>query len=134
MRPMLIAGLVAASCALAWAATAQMKGNFIGSGTYATVEGCKKVAALVAGAVRNVETVPETLTQDGFAGWEGSCTFRSITEFEKGKKWKAAMDCQEGAEEGPESDLFERLPDGSLKVTVMGNDTIFVRCDAEKGN
>ncbi len=78
--------------------------------------------------------MPETLTQDGFEGWEGSCTFRSITEVEKGKTWKAAMDCQEGAAEGPESDLFERLPDGSLKVTVMGNDTIFVRCDAEKGN
>ncbi len=133
MRPMLIAGLVAASCALAWAAIAQMKGNFIGPGTYATAEGCKKVAALAAGAERNVGTVPETLTQDGFEGWEGSCTFRSITEVEKGKTWKAAMDCQEGAGEGPESDLFERLPDGSLKVTVMGNETIFVRCDADKG-
>ncbi|MGE0052912.1 MAG: hypothetical protein AB7S74_01770 [Hyphomicrobium sp.] len=133
MRPLMIASLVAASCALTWVALAEVKGNFIGPGTYATADGCKKVAALAQGKERNVETVPETLTKDGFQGWEGSCTFRSITEVEKGAKWKAAMDCQEGAEEGPESDLFERLDDGSLKVTVMGNHTIFVRCDAEKG-
>ncbi len=63
-----------------------------------------------------------------------ACTFRSITEIEKGKKWQASMDCHEGGEEGPESDIFERLQDGSLKVTVMGKSSIFVRCDKDKGN
>ena len=77
--------------------------------------------------------MPETLTEDGFMGWEGSCTFTSFTEIEKDKKWKALMHCVEGPDEGPESDIFERLPDGKLKVTVMGDATIFERCDAEKG-
>ena len=88
---------------------------------------------IAAGGFKNVETVPETLTMQGFLGWEGSCSFRSITEVEKGKKWKAAMDCHEGAQEGPESDIFERVADGSIKVTMMGNDTMFVRCDGKEG-
>lgn len=111
----------------------EIKGTFIGEGIYATAEGCKKLAALAAGADRNIETVPETLTIDGFEGWEGGCTFASFTEVEKGKKWKARLHCVDGPDEGPESDIFERLPDGKIKMTVMDNDTIFERCDAEKG-
>ncbi len=109
-----------------------VKGTFIGEGVYATADGCKKLAALKAGADRNVGTVPETLSEDGFEGWEGACTFSSITETVKGKTWKARMWCGEGADEGPESDVFERLDDGRLKVTVMGNTTVFERCDAAK--
>ena len=115
------------------AETAAIKGTFIGPGTYATAEGCKKLAAIAAGADQNVETTPEKLTEDGFEGWEGSCTFKSFTEVEKGKKWKALLHCADGPEEGPESDIFERLPDGSLRVTVMDNATIFQRCDADAG-
>lgn len=114
-------------------AGAEVSATFIGPGTYATEGGCTKLAAIAAGGDRNAGTVPETLTQDGFMGWEGSCTFTSFTEIEKDKKWKALMHCTEGPEEGPESDIFERLPDGKLKVTVMDNATIFERCDAEKG-
>lgn len=110
-----------------------VKGSFIGEGTYATADGCKKLTALTAGGDRNVGTVPETLTVDGFEGWEGGCTFTSFTEIEKDKKWKALMHCAEGPDEGPESDIFERMPDGKIKVTVMDNATIFERCDAEKG-
>lgn len=115
-------------------ARADVKGTFVGPGVYAMPGRCEKLDAIAKGGPRNVETVPETLTMDGFEGWEGACSFRSITEIETGKKWKASMDCHEGAEAGPESDIFERMPDGSLKVTVMGNDTIFVRCDKDKGN
>lgn len=114
-------------------AAADVVGTFVGPGTYATAEGCKKLEAIAAGGFKNVETVPATLTMQGFLGWEGSCSFRSITEVEQGKKWKAAMDCHEGASEGPESDVFERLADGKLKVTIMDNATIFERCDADKG-
>lgn len=134
MRALLILG---AACALAGQAGAvepkTVKADFIGPGTYATAEGCNKLAALAAGAERNVGTVPETLTVDGFEGWEGSCTFRSVTEVTKGTKWTASMDCNEGAEEGPESDTFERLGDGSIKVTVMGNATVFERCATATG-
>lgn len=114
------------------AAAGEVKGTFVGDGIYATADGCMKLAALASGGDRNVETVPETLTVNGFEGWEGGCTFASITEIEKGRKWKARLHCVDGAEEGPESDVFERMPDGTIKVTIMGNDTILQRCDAEK--
>ncbi|MBK9079456.1 MAG: hypothetical protein WBP38_03325 [Hyphomicrobium sp.] len=132
----LTAAIVFASVASvsAQADVAVVKGTFVGAGTYATDEGCKKLAALAAGGDKNVGTVPETLTEDGFEGWEGSCTFTSFTEIEKGKKWKVLMHCTDGPDEGPESDIFERLPDGKLKVTVMDNATIFQRCDTDKGN
>ncbi len=114
-------------------AFAGVKGTFIGAGSYATKEGCEKLKAIDAGGDRNVETAPDVLTEDGFMGWEGACTFKSITEKEPGKMWSAAMDCAEGASEGPETDIFEKMLDGSIKVTVMGNATTLVRCDAEKG-
>lgn len=114
-------------------AAAEVRGTFVGPGTYATAEGCEKLKAIAAGAARNVTTVPETLTAEGFLGWEGACSFHSITEVEKGKKWTANLKCFEGADESKESDIFERLPDGSIKVTIMGNDMIFVRCDSTEG-
>ena len=121
------------SVGVAPAVAGDIKGTFIGPGTYATAEGCHKWKAIEAGGDRNAGTVPEVLTQDGFQGWEGACTFSSITEKEPGKMWSAAMDCHEGATGGPESDIFERLADGAIKMTVMGNATTLVRCDAEKG-
>jgi len=130
MAQVALAGLLVCSAP----ASAEVKGDFVGPGVYALPGRCDKVEALAKGGPKNVETVPETLTANGFEGWEGACTFRSITEIEPGKKWKASKDCHEGAEEGPESDIFERLDDGSLKVTVMGNESIFVRCDKDKGN
>ena len=114
-------------------ARAAVKGTFIGPGIYATQDGCEKLKALAAGGDKNVGTVPETLTEDGFSSWEGTCTFKSFTEKEKGRMWSAAMDCAEGATEGPESDVFERILDGSIKVTVMNSATTLVRCDTDKG-
>lgn len=128
-----VAASLAGLSALTATAAADVVGTFVGPGTYATAEGCKKLEAIAAGGFKNVETVPETLTMQGFLGWEGACSFRSITEVEKGKKWKAAMDCHEGAQEGPESDIFERVDARTIKVTVMGNDTMFVRCDGKEG-
>jgi hypothetical protein len=119
--------------ALAQPASAEVKGAFIGPGTYATDEGCKKLAVLAAGGDRNVGTVPETLTEDGFMSWEGGCTFTSFTEKEKGRIWTANLKCFEGADESKESDVFERLDDGKIKMTVMGNAIVLQRCDADKG-
>lgn len=113
-------------------AAADVPATFVGPGTYATAEGCKTLREVAAGTFK-AGALPPTLTTQGFIGLEGTCSFRSITEVVPGTKWKAAMDCHESAPEGPESDLFERLPDGSIKVTIMGNDTIFVRCDGNEG-
>ena len=114
-------------------AQAEVKGTFIGPGTYATKEGCAKLEKIAAGGNKNVGTVPEVLTVDGFLTWEGICTFRSFTEKEKGRVWSANMDCAEGITEEAESDTFEKLADGSFKVTIMDNATIFQRCDSDKG-
>lgn len=119
--------------ALATAVRAGDKGSFIGPGTYATEEGCAKLAKIAAGTERNVATVPEALTVDGFLGWEGACSFRSVTEKVKGRIWSVNMDCAEGITDETESDTFEKLPDGSFKVTVMDNSTIYQRCDTAKG-
>jgi hypothetical protein len=112
-------------------AHAAVKGTFVGPGTYATEEGCKKLAALAAGGDKNVGTVPETLTEDGFETWEGACTFTSFTEKDKGRSWTARMACAEEALEGSEQDLFERMDDGKIKVTVMETATLLQRCDAK---
>ena len=135
MRSVALAIMLAVTATVgAHAEVATVKGTFVGPGTYATDDGCKKLAALAAGGDRNVGTAPETLTQDGFEGWEGSCTFTSFAEIDKGKKWKVLMHCVDGPDEGPESDIFERMPDGRLTVTIMDNATIFQRCDTDKGN
>lgn len=112
-------------------ARAAVKGTFVGPGTYATEEGCKKLAAIQAGGDKNVGTVPETLTEDGFMSWEGGCTFTSFTEKDKGRIWTANLKCFEGADESKESDVFERLDDRRIKMTVMGNATVLQRCDAK---
>jgi hypothetical protein len=133
VRAALAVMIAASASSLARAEVKTIKGTFVGPGTYATAEGCKKLKAIAAGTERNVTTVPDTLTEDGFLGWEGGCSFASITEIEKGKKWRALMHCAEGSEEGQESDIFERTPDGKLNVTVMDTVTVFERCDGEKG-
>lgn len=128
-----VPGAVLMLLGLAATARADVPGTFVGPGTYATPDGCKKLAAIAAGGFKNVDTVPMTLTTQGLLGWDASCSFRSISEVEPGKKWKAALDCHEGAPAGPESDIFERLADGSIKVTIMGNAMTFVRCDVTEG-
>ena len=128
---LIMAGVVV--CLLSLPCQAEVKGAFVGPGTYATKEGCEKLAKIAAGGEKNVGTVPETLTMDGFASWEGACTFSSITENKKGKVWQVKMQCAEEATEGPESDVFERLADGTIKVTVMDTSTVLQRCDTEKG-
>jgi hypothetical protein len=114
-------------------AHAAVKGTFVGPGTYATEEGCKKRAAIQASGDKNAGTVPETLTEDGFMSWEGGCSFTSFTEKDKGRMWTANLKCFESADESKESDVFERLDDRRIKMTVMGNATLLQRCDAEKG-
>ncbi len=132
MGPKLLVSTLAV-LAISASVHAEVKGTFIGPGTYATKDGCEKLAKIAAGGNKNVGTVPETLTVDGFIGWEGACTFRSITEKQPGKVWTAKMDCFEGATEGPESDIFERMADGTLKVTIMDSSTMMQRCDTDRG-
>ena len=109
-------------------ASAETKATFI-TGTWATKDGCQKLVDIAAGGNRNVETVPEVLTADGFDGWEGSCTFKEIKEMSPGKVYDATLACGEGPEEWEENDTFV-LTGGTITVTVDDEATVFVRCDA----
>ncbi len=111
---------------------AEVKAPFV-DGVWATEEGCRKLADLAAGTPRSVDTVPETLTADGYQTWEGGCTFASIEETEKGRAWTVKTSCADGPEEWSDTERLE-LDDanGRLKVTVDGKTTEFVRCEAEK--
>ena len=116
------------------AAAEAVTANFI-SGTYAMEGRCEKLAKIKAGGDQNVETVPETLTSDGFNSWEGGCSFLSLEEKTKGRVWIAKMACVQEAEEFDETDTFELNPeDHSIKVTVDGDVSKYIRCDDEKRN
>lgn len=104
------------------------------AGTYVIEGRCEKLAKIQAGGDKNVETVPETLTSNGFESWEGSCGFKSVKEKEKGRVWVAQMECFEEAEENEETDTFELdAKDQSIMVTVDDQKTKFVHCDDDKG-
>ena len=126
--------LAAVTAVLAVPAWAEEKAAFI-KGTYAMEGRCAAWAAIEKGGDKNVETVPETLTAEGFSMWEGGCSFVSIKETVKDRQWVAKMDCAEAADESEETDTFDLDPaTGNITVTVEGNKSVFVRCDAAKGN
>jgi hypothetical protein len=133
-----LAAVLAFTCVLSGGASLalaadKVKANFI-KGVWATADGCKMHAAIEAGGPKNVETTPEVLTEDGYQGWEGSCSFVSVKENGSGK-WTVETACAEGAEEWQDTEAWELDgAAGRLKVTVNDQMTEFVRCDAGKGN
>lgn len=105
--------------------------SFLGSNVYATPAGCAKLAKLAAGAPRNLNSVPETLTAKGYETWEGGCTIDKITTTAAGKSWRVAVSCSEGADEGIKStETWTRAADGSILVNAQGKKTRFVVCTA----
>lgn len=113
---------------------AKEKASFI-EGTYATVEGCKKLAAIDAGGPRNVETVPEVLSADGFKSWEGACEFTKVFEHEPGRVWLGLLVCSEGSKIAPQSIVIIKTEGGELEVADDDDDepTAYQRCDGDKG-
>lgn len=128
-RP-LLAGL-ASVMALAAAADAKERASFI-EGTFATEKGCKKLEAIAKGKPRNVETAPEVLTADGFAGWEGSCEFTKIFEHEPGQVWVGIMYCVEGAATNAATYAFTKTGPDTFDVAGGGGDEAeeYRRCEA----
>lgn len=104
-------------------------------GTYATEEGCQKLQALAAGTQPSLETVPDTLTANGFKSWEGSCEFTKIYEHEPGKVFLGLMFCVEGQTLTPVNFVFVKNDDGSFEVAATGQDAPeqFKRCAAGQG-
>jgi hypothetical protein len=120
--------LAAAVFTAAPACAEGQRASFI-DGVYAMEGRCEKVAALAAGGPKNVETVPETLTSEGFRSWEGGCDFILITEKEKGRVYEAQMSCIEGPEEWTETDTFTiDSATGAITVSVEGDEHRFVKC------
>ncbi len=116
-------------------ALAKEKASFI-DGTYASAEGCKKLAAIEAGGPRTVESVPEVLTADGFKSWEGACEFTKVFEHEPGAKWLGFMVCSEGAIITPHSVVIIKGEADQLDVASDEDSEpeVYHRCDAGKGN
>ncbi len=112
--------------------SAQETATFLGTGLYATAEGCGKLKALAAGGDRNISTVPETMTEKGFDGWEHGCTFKSIAESAPGKSWKVVTACEEGESQWEDTQVFEKTAEGTFKVTGEGEEeaTVYAVCDA----
>lgn len=122
-----------ALAALPGGALAKDRAIFI-EGTFASEEGCKKLAAIEAGTPRNVETVPEVLTADGFKGWEGACEFTKVFEHEPGRMWLGFMVCSQGAIITPQSVVISKGEGGSLEVAADDDKEpeTYHRCDAGK--
>lgn len=111
------------------AASAETKAEFI-KGTWATRNGCEQQKAIDAGGDRNVGTVPELLSDQGFNSWEGGCAFTSVTEKKPGKLYEAQLACSDGLDEWQETDTFA-LEGATIKVMVDDKTTEFVRCDTK---
>lgn len=111
-------------------AAAQQTAGFLGTATYATIEGCDKLKALANGGDRNISTVPETLTADGFEGWEHSCRVTSSTTVEAGQSWRVITACTEGESEWEETQVFEKASETSFNIKGEGEPMVYAVCDA----
>ena len=107
MRRLVVAALSVGACA---SAEAGASAYFLGTSVYATDEGCVKLKALAAGEPKNVGTVPETLTSQGFKSWEGGCAFGSIQERRRHKLYVSRMTCFEGPDRWLEKNSFSYVP------------------------
>lgn len=114
----LVAAAIAASIG-ATAALARERAGFI-RGSFATADGCRKLEAIANGGPRNVATVPDVLTADGFKGWEGACEFTKVFEHEPGQSWVALMLCSEGATTTPATYAFVKSGDDAFDVSLSG--------------
>jgi hypothetical protein len=118
----------------AGSAEAATTASFI-DGVYAREGLCDKWKAVEAGGPRNLDTVTETLSAEGFRSWEGNCDFDTVTEKEKGKVYEAKMKCIEGASEWTETNTFNLAPSGdAITVWIEGEKHEFVKCGSGKGN
>ena len=124
---------LALSAAPAFAADRHIKATFIGPGVFATEPDCRRLEALAAGAVRNLDSVPEKLTEDGIVGWENGCFFTKVTEQTKGRVWVARMNCGEGAQNWRETRTFRPGANGSWQVTLRRRSTQYLRCETKPG-
>ena len=62
--------------------------------------------------------------RDRFSAWEGGCSFISIKEKVKGRRWVAKMACGDEAEEYEETDTFDLDP-ATGHITVTAIDELF---------
>ena len=119
---------------------AKEKARFLGTGTYATAEGCEKLKKIAAGGPKNVETTPELLDEHGFHGWEGDCEFTKIFEHEKDKSWLGLTTCVDGATISSVTYVFIKdETSGVFEVAAQGEGAeseqhVYSRCETKKGN
>ena len=78
--------------------------------------------------------MPETLTADGYDDLGGRLHLQR-GQGDGAGKWTVKTACVDGAEEWTDDETMELDAAGKrLTVTVDDKTTVFVRCDAGKGN
>lgn len=137
-RLSIVAAVVTATIAVATlnatSADAKSKGDFIGPGTYAPADGCRKLAAIASGTLMpNIATYPEKLTRDGFYSWEGGCTFLTVRKL-RSAVWRVRMHCSEGSVEEKVTNTFVKLKGDRWRVSEKGKGLTYKRCKPAKGN
>lgn len=124
--------LVASASLVLVAPALAASAEFLGSSTFVTADGCNKLKALAAGGDRNISTVPETLTSQGYQGWEHGCGFKSVSEMEAGKSWKIVLSCEESENEWEEAQVMTKTGEATFEVKAEGESeaTVYTVCDA----
>lgn len=131
--PLLIVWIVGTAPAVAGG----MDADFIGNGTFASVENCEKLIAIRASrsSLPTASTSPETLQKGGLRGGhyglEGACLFTRVKEMEPSQRWSVDFYCFVSNNELQKTGEFQRMIDGSLNFVDKGNQQVtnFVPCD-----
>jgi hypothetical protein len=125
--------LLSAHAAAAEVTATPLGQSVLGRSVYTTAKDCPLYKKLAAGGPRNLNTVPETLTAQGYRSWEGGCTFTNIVERYKGRLWTVSMRCSDGAiENRPRTEVWRKAADGAITVSADKTVTTLIACAIDK--
>ncbi len=106
--------------------------DFLGNGVYALPSDCAKLAQLTAGGARNIQTVPETLTRNGYKSWEGGCAITRIAPHRSLSRYTVELKCSEGAEENVKRTEVWTTRGDTLLVQFDGKSETYQKCETPR--
>jgi hypothetical protein len=118
-------------------AQAGVKAAFIDGVYVFTGDGCDKLKSLQSGKTApSVMTQPWTVTSDGIAFWEGSCSFSKV-EKQGQKTWRVTAECEENGDLSKEIYVWRRTSKTTFSVRLANPNTsakgrgakTYTRCD-----
>lgn len=115
-------------------ARADLTADFLGEGVFGLKSDCAKLAKLAAGGPRNIQTVPETLTRNGYRSWEGACSITRIAPHRSLARYTVELKCSEGAEENMKrTEVWTKRGD-TLYVQFEGKTETYVKCETSRAH